>query len=73
MTKRQAFVKLYAEKLVGNVASQWVGREHELAEKMTDGLIAEQASNKGPALIATCRELKIKTTYKALRTYLLTE
>jgi len=73
MTKRQAFVALYAQKLIGHVTEKWRGNEHALAEKMTDGLLSGEASNKGPALTAVCRELKIKTTYTALRAYLTTE
>lgn len=73
MTKRQTFVALYAQNLIGNVAPQWQGKENALAEKLTDGLLSGAASNKGPALAAVCRELKIKTTYKALRAYLTTE
>lgn len=41
-----------------------------LAEKMTAGLQAETANKDGDGIKATCRDLKIAYTYKAIRQYL---
>lgn len=42
----------------------------EMAEKFTQGLIDNIVNKDGEGIIAVCKELKIKHTYKAIQEYL---
>jgi hypothetical protein len=41
-----------------------------LAEKMTSGLVDGTANKDGEGILLTCKHLKLKPTYKAIREYL---
>ncbi len=43
---------------------------HDLAAKMTEGLLKGSASKDGRAIKSTCKALGIKYTYKAIAEYL---
>lgn len=52
------------------IAVQAAHTPYSLAAKLTDGLIDGTAMHDGPAIVLTCKTLRIKRTYSAIRDYL---
>lgn len=83
-SNREIFIQKYTEKLFDIVVTKNdpdysyvrsqrgdnISAYKELATKMTDGLIKGSASKDGDAIKATCKELKIPQTYKAIQAFL---
>ena len=63
-----AYVKLFEKPEYAFVAASKTPQE--LADKMTSAFIEGSASNDGDGIKMACKACGIKTTYKAINTYL---